>query len=67
MDPESDDPAVGKFIFEIPREETENAEKRRDAENLLKRMQRFIASDRKRWAFWIDEKKLVFRSLYAAR
>lgn len=60
-------PAVNNFISEIPEEDAERSEERREAENLLRRMRRFIGGNLEEWAFWSDEKRLVFRPLCAAK
>ena len=60
-------PAVDSFISEIPEEDVEQAENRRDAENLLRRMRRFVGGEQEEWAFWNDGKRLVFRPLSAAK
>jgi ATP-dependent DNA helicase DinG len=60
-------PAVGKFIFDISEDDIARAEIRRQAENLLQCMRRFLAADQKKWAFWRRGKKLVFRPLHAAQ
>jgi ATP-dependent DNA helicase DinG len=60
-------PAVDYFISEISEEDVEKAEDRREAENLLRRMRRFVGGEQEEWAFWNDGKKLVFRPLSAAR
>jgi ATP-dependent DNA helicase DinG len=60
-------PAVDSFISHIPEEDVENSDSRREAENLLGRMRRFIGGDRKEWAFWSDGRTLVFRPLCAAK
>jgi ATP-dependent DNA helicase DinG len=60
-------PAVDNFISNIPEEDLENSDNRREAENLLRRMRRLIGGDLQEWAYWSDGKKLVFRPLCAAK
>jgi len=60
-------PAVDNFISNIPEEDLENSDSRREAESLLGRMRRFVASNQQEWACWNDGKKLVFRPLSAAK
>lgn len=60
-------PAVDYFVSEIPQEDLERSASRREAETLLGRMRRFVASDPADWAFWNEGKKLVFRPLSAAK
>jgi ATP-dependent DNA helicase DinG len=60
-------PAVDNFISNIPEEDVENSDSRRDAENLLRRMRRFIGGDQQEWVFWSDGNTLVFRPLCAAK
>ncbi len=60
-------PAVDNFISEIPEEDLENSDKRREAQNLLGKMRRFIGDDQQEWACWNDGKKLVFRPLHAGK
>jgi ATP-dependent DNA helicase DinG len=60
-------PAVDYFISEIPEEDVERSEIRRDAQNLLGRMRRFVSGDPQLWAFWNHGTKLVFRPLSAAK
>lgn len=60
-------PAVDNFISNIPEGDVDNSDSRREAENLLRRMRRFIGSDQQEWAFWSDGKTLVFRPLGAAK
>ena len=60
-------PSVDNFISEIPEDDVEKSEERREAENLVRRMRRFVAGEQNEWAFWNDEKNFVFRPLSAAR
>lgn len=59
-------PAVDSFISGIDEGDEALSEERRDAENLLGRMLRFIRSNQQEWAFWSDGKRLMFRPLCAA-
>src|SRR5260370_39600158 len=56
-------PAIDTFIRAIPEDDVEQSENRRQAENLLRRMRRFVAGNQQEWAFWADGKRLVFRLL----
>ena len=60
-------PAVTSFISDIPEEDVENSLHRREAENLLGRMHRFIGCNQEQWAFWSDRNRLVCRPLSAAK
>lgn len=60
-------PNVDSFIESISEEDQEKSDSRREAQNLLGRMRRFVEGDTKEWACWNDGKKLVFRPLRAAR
>jgi ATP-dependent DNA helicase DinG len=60
-------PAVDNFISNTPEEDVENSDSRREAENLLRRMRRFIGREQQEWAFWSDGNTLVFRPLCAAK
>jgi ATP-dependent DNA helicase DinG len=60
-------PAIDTFIRAIPEDDVEQSEDRRQAENLARRMRRFVAGNQQEWAFWTDGKRLVFRPLGAAR
>ena len=59
-------PAVNRFVSEIPDDDLERSQERREAENLLTRMRRFIGDDQVRWVFWNDGKTVVFRPLCAS-
>jgi ATP-dependent DNA helicase DinG len=59
-------PAIDTFIRAIPEDDVEQSEDRRQAENLMRRMHRFVAGNQQEWAFWTDGKRLVFRPLGAA-
>jgi len=60
-------PAVDHFVSKIAEDDVEKAEVRQEAENLARKMRRFVSGEQAEWAFWNDEKKLVFRPLSAAR
>lgn len=60
-------PSVGTFIESIPEGDEERQESRREAQNLLSRMRRFIEADTREWACWNDGKKLVFRPLSSGK
>ena len=60
-------PAVDYVVSQIPEDDPDKAEDRREAENLVRRMRRFVAGQESEWAFWNEDKKLVFRPLSAAR
>jgi ATP-dependent DNA helicase DinG len=60
-------PAIDTFIEAISEDDVEQSEDRRQAENLLRRMRRFVAdSQQQDWVFWSDGKTLVFRPIGAA-
>jgi ATP-dependent DNA helicase DinG len=59
-------PAIDTFIGAIPEDDIEQSEDRRQAENLVRRMRRFVAGNQQEWAFWTDGKRLIFRPLGAA-
>jgi len=60
-------PAIDTFVGAIPEDDVEQSGDRRQAENLVRRMRRFVAGNQQEWAFWTDGKRLVFRPLGAAR
>jgi Rad3-related DNA helicase len=47
-------PAVNKFVSDVPEEDVEQSEERREAENLLRRMRRFTGGNQGEWIFWND-------------
>lgn len=59
-------PAIETFISGMPEDDVELSEDRRQAENLLRRMRRFVSDSEQEWVFWTDGKGLVFRALAAA-
>ena len=59
-------PAIDSFITMIPEDDVDQCEDRRQAENLLRRIRRFVSGNQQEWAFWTDGKRLVFRPLGAA-
>lgn len=60
-------PAVESFISKIPADDVDNAENRRDAESLLRRMRRFIRGNQREWVCWSDQRKFSFRPLSATK
>lgn len=60
-------PAIDTFIKAIPEDDIEQSEDRRRAENLLRRIRGFLGGNQGEWAFWNDQKALVFRPLLAGR
>lgn len=60
-------PPVDTFIKAIPEDDIEQSEDRRRAENLLRRIRGFLTGNQQEWAFWNEEKTLVFRPLLAGR
>jgi ATP-dependent DNA helicase DinG len=59
-------PAIDSFINTIPEDDLDQCEDRNEAENLLRRIRRFVRSNQQEWVFWADGKRLVFRPLGAA-
>lgn len=58
-------PAIESFLCAIPDDDIDQSEDRRQAENLLRRMRRFVSDSQQEWVFWSDRNRLVFRALGA--